>query len=291
MSNILRRSSPAKINLFLEILRKRPDGYHELETIMTRVDLCDEMEFQITDSPAISIQTVCDDESDKRLLPNSEQNVIFRVLEDLRQTAGLEMGMRVSLRKRIPIQAGLGGASSNAATALLAANEIWNLQWSPERLNEVAARHGSDISFFLFPGIALCRGRGELVTPVNHPVGNFVVIVKPPEGFSTKEIFSRFCPPSSPRSAQAYLQKVAEKHEIPAAEMFNRFSEIVCELSETQIEIKAQLIKNGAISAQVSGSGSAWFGLFPTMRSAEEAAKAILASNPDFRAFVAKTIP
>ena len=147
--------APAKLNVFLEVLGKRADGYHELETLMVVVDLYDTL--RVIDDPGGAIALRCDDPS----LPTGRENLVVRAAERLREASGIERGATIDLLKAIPAQAGLGGGSSDAAAALLALDRLWNLQTPPDRLDALAGEIGSDVAFFLHPPAALCRGRGE----------------------------------------------------------------------------------------------------------------------------------
>jgi len=150
---------PAKINLYLRILGKRPDGFHELETLMCPVSIFDEMEFE--NGPAdVELQIEGAD------IPAGEDNLVVRAVRLLQEATGLRNGVRIRLRKQIPVGGGLAGGSSNAALTLRALNTFWKAGLSEAQLGQAAAKLGSDINFFLQDGPAICRGRGELVEPV-----------------------------------------------------------------------------------------------------------------------------
>lgn len=155
--------APAKVNLFLEVSGKRPDGYHELETAMVEIGLRDELTFR--DAPGAGIALECDDPA----LPTDGRNLVRRAAEAILREAGdraRDLGVRVELRKRVPREAGLGGGSSDAAATLLGLDALWGLRTPKARLAELAAALGSDVPFFLDGPAALCRGRGELVEPL-----------------------------------------------------------------------------------------------------------------------------
>jgi 4-diphosphocytidyl-2-C-methyl-D-erythritol kinase len=286
----IRVASPAKINLHLEILGRRADGYHDLETVMVRVSLIDTLSFQVQDSE-LRVETICTDSRDAAFVRDEKTNLVYRALDSLRQSAGLQAGMSVRLVKRIPVQAGLGGASSNAATALRMANQLWALNWSTERLNEIAITLGSDISYFLYRGTAICRGRGEQVEPVSSAYGWPVIIVMPTAGFSTGSVFGRVQPASVPTSARELVASLsgADAGGLEPL-LFNRFRDAVLTLSPEQSLVEQALKSVGAMAPQVTGSGSAWFGLFPRIHAAQQAANALRARHPEFRVFVCRTI-
>ena len=208
----LELQTPAKLNLFLEVLARRPDGYHEIETLMTAVTIYDSLFFAANQDGRIELScewatglaaratrwraagepAVFDD------LPQGDANLVVRALERLRARTGVRQGATVRLVKRIPAAAGLGGASSDAAAALVAANDHWRLGWSLTQLAEFAAELGSDIPFFLGGGAAVCRGRGERREAVAGLPRLDVVVVRPPEGLSTPEVYRRGQPAAEP---------------------------------------------------------------------------------------------
>lgn len=179
---MLRLLAPAKINLYLRVLGKRPDGYHEIETLFERIDLADELTFE----PGEGLTLTCDDPA----LSCGEENLILRAARRLQQHAGASPGARVHLTKRIPVAAGLGGGSSDAAAALQGLNALWQLGLSDELLARLGAELGSDVPFFLQPApFAIGRGRGELCEPVPVRTALCHVLVCPPEQLSTQEVY------------------------------------------------------------------------------------------------------
>jgi len=164
--------APCKVNLTLEVLGKRPDGYYEIRTVMQAVDLCDELEFVRLARPRVTLSC------DRPGLPIDEDNLVVRAARLLQDRCGARAGVAVRLRKRVPIGGGLGGGSSDAAVTLLALNDLWGLGLSLEELRPLAAELGSDVPFFLWGGRALCEGRGELVTPMDDgPPLHFVLVM------------------------------------------------------------------------------------------------------------------
>jgi 4-diphosphocytidyl-2-C-methyl-D-erythritol kinase len=151
------RSAPAKINLTLDLLRKRPDGFHELRTVMQSIDLADELTFE--HSGSLSFE--CDDPA-----LSGDDNLVVRAARALGDASGIMRGAQITLKKRIPTAAGLGGGSSDAAACLLGLADLWGIDWPRECLVEIAALLGSDIPFFLWGGTALAEGRGEIITPL-----------------------------------------------------------------------------------------------------------------------------
>src|SRR3954471_18211939 len=162
--------TPAKLNLFLEILGRRPDGFHELETLMVTVGIYDSLTFTEDDSDEIRLRCFGSTSSptsartSENDVPDGRQNLVYRAAELLRQHAGIARGVRIELEKRIPVAAGLAGGSSDAAATLTALNQLGNLDLPTAELQRLASQLGSDIGFFLCgKAAAICRGRGELV--------------------------------------------------------------------------------------------------------------------------------
>ena len=165
--------APAKLNLGLRILGRRPDGYQDIVSVLLTVDLCDRLVF--TPAPPGETRVFCDNPD----LPGGPENLVHRAVEILRRATGAGHGVRVDLNKRIPMGAGLGGGSSNAATALRALDRLWGLDLRPERLAALAAELGSDVPFFLTGGTAVVTGRGERIRPVDWEGDFWYVLVYP----------------------------------------------------------------------------------------------------------------
>jgi 4-diphosphocytidyl-2-C-methyl-D-erythritol kinase len=184
--------APAKVNLFLEVLAKRPDGYHDIATLMVAVSLYDTLEFK--EDATGSIRLECDQPD----LPTGPDNLVCRAAELLRQRCGVRRGARIHLSKRIPLAAGLAGGSSDAAAALAGLNELWALGLSPGQLAGLGADIGSDVPFFFATPAAWCTGRGERVTPVSLGRALQFVLVCPPVGLSTAEVYRGVTVPADP---------------------------------------------------------------------------------------------
>lgn len=249
--------APAKVNLTLEVLGKRPDGYHAVETLILAVDLFDTLEVRRTDGPGIAL--TCDPPG----LPTDSRNLVVKAGEALRQAFAPAAGAAVRLTKRIPHEAGLGGGSSDAATTLLALNRVWKLNRSPAELAAVAGTVGSDVAFFLAPPAGWCTGRGEVVTPEPPPGGPVhLVIVKPAEGLSTAEVYRRVVVPATPTDgnpARAALR--AGDIEALAGRLVNRLQGPAFTASPAVRAVFDRLVGVGPLAAQLSGSGSAVFAL------------------------------
>src|SRR5512139_3297347 len=182
----MRILAPAKLNLFLHITGRRPDGFHDLETVFQLVDLCDELHIEARDDGRI----VRDPPPSDALLASlaDEDDLTVRAARLLQQASGTRLGASLHVTKRIPAGGGLGGGSSDAAAVLLALNELWSLHWPPERLAALGLALGSDVPVFVHGQSAFARGRGEVLTPIDLP-SRWFLIVHPGVSVSTREIF------------------------------------------------------------------------------------------------------
>jgi 4-diphosphocytidyl-2-C-methyl-D-erythritol kinase len=268
--------APAKVNLSLEVLSKRPDGFHEIETLMAGVGVFDTLEFEPLPESELSLSTrwgagqrASNSPGD---LPDEQDNIVWRAVDLLRQRAGYRGGARIRLTKRIPAAAGLGGASSDAAAALVAANRAWRLGWSPEQQATLAAEIGSDVPFFLFPGAAICRGRGEQIERV-AAARIPIVIARPPEGLSTPRVY-RACRPAEKPVAVGPLQEAVTRGKVAAAARMlnNRLEEAAEKLTPWIERLRAEFARQGLPGHGMSGSGSSYFGLAHHARAARRIA-------------------
>ncbi|UUO09311.1 4-(cytidine 5'-diphospho)-2-C-methyl-D-erythritol kinase [Blastopirellula sp. J2-11] len=271
--------------MFLELLGKRSDGFHELETIMTAINVFDTLRFTATEDSQLSLHcrfaagtvaSAARQDADALLgdLPSGPSNLVFRAIDLVRRTAGIERGAKIELVKRIPAASGLGGASSDAAAALLAADIVWKLGWSRDKLTELAAQLGSDVPFFLHAGLfgsglALCRGRGEIITPLAIARRMHFVVARPPGGLSTADVFRHCTIPAQPLAAHD-LSDSLKSHSMMEIghRMHNRLTEPSRQLSTEIDRLTSCMIRAGAVSSQMSGSGSACFALCKDARHA-----------------------
>ncbi len=273
-------TAPAKINLTLEVLGKRPDGYHALRSLMVPVDLCDEIEIE----PAERLSFDCDDPA---LV--GEENLVLRAARAIGVRAA-----RIALRKRIPTQAGLGGGSSDAAAVLLAAR-AGAFGEAPSRDELAVARSlGSDVPFFLVEGGALVEGTGERVTPVGAIAPWAALIVKPPVSISTAEAYRRLDErerPQRPRNESVGIRAVAALQRADFAEvarlLTNDFHDDALAQHPEIARAAAAIEAAGRSRALLAGSGSSLFALFERRTEAEASAER-LALPPEYRRFVAE---
>ena len=288
--------APAKLNLFLEVLARRADGYHDLETLMVAIDVCDQLQLQPRADARLDLTSrwlVAAHSTATNALgdvPTGSDNIVIRALERLRQRAGVQHGATVHLDKRIASAAGLGGASSDAAAALLAANLAWQLHWPLDRLAAVAAELGSDIPFFLGPPAAICRGRGEIIEPLEALPVLDVVVVRPPAGLSTPAVYKACRPATSPASVQPLLHAWRRGDLAGVGQaMVNRLEPAAEQLSPWITRLRDAFAGQGCYGYQMSGSGSSYFGLCRHALHARRVARRIHAGGLGF-AYVTRTI-
>ncbi len=291
--------APAKINLYLELLARRDDGFHQLETVMSAVGLCDNVLIRRSGGSENEIKLVSGGRGRSSDfvsgIPSDERNLAWIALLELQKFVGLDkrsgQGAKITIIKRIPAAAGLGGASSNAAAVLRLGNQLYRLGLTQEQLSRLAARLGSDVPFFLNSSFAVCRGRGELVSPIASRTYPWFVILKPPEGFSTPLIYSHASVPKRPRSAERMIAglQTGRLSEIAAA-MFNRLEQAASEVSNWCVQIRDEFRRIQCLNHQLSGSGSCYFGIFPNRFLANRGANRLRSRMPGVGVFVCRSI-
>lgn len=314
-STIVETRPPAKLNLFLELLGKRPDGFHELQTVMVAIDRRDALRIARTAEPGVEL--VCSwspsPEAWRRRLPMApqqtfrlpppEQNLVVRTLRRFLEVFGCEGGFSVTLEKRIPAGAGMGGASSDAASALLCAAALCGVESRDPRIFQLAAELGSDVPFFLirggggvagepvsstaapempdrgnWPGMALAGGRGERLLPLSMPWACHLVVIYPPEPLSTAAVFGQCTIPADPLGAESCVDSLRGPNSTRIPQMFNRLTGPARQMSAWIDRSLAALDRVGLQGATMTGSGSACFALARSAREARRAAS-ILSSR------------
>lgn len=278
--------APAKLNLHLEILARRPDGFHEIETLMLSVSLYDTLVFSPRRDDHLSLDChwapglAAQHGESLGDIPSPERNIVYRAVELLRHAAGIRNGADIQVVKRIPSQAGLGGASSDAAAALLAANTGWGLNWTNDRLAQLAAQLGSDIPFFFSGGAAICRGRGEQIESLGRVPPLHVVIVRPPEGLSTPAVYQGCRVASSPVQVGEITRAVTAGDRVGVARcLMNRLQEPAEQLSPAVVRLREAFARTDCLGHQMSGSGSSYFGICRSAVHARRIAAQLQAAN------------
>jgi 4-diphosphocytidyl-2-C-methyl-D-erythritol kinase len=284
-SGVIRVRAFAKINLTLRVLGARRDGYHELRTMFQSVALGDRLTF-------VSARGAFEIDCDEPGCPTGRQNLVWRAAACVWRAAGRSgapRGVRVRIDKRIPMQAGLGGGSADAAAALRALAVLWRVRLDDDQLHATAAALGADVPFFLHGGTSLGVGRGDVLFPLNDPPGAWVVLALPPVGVSTQDAYawldratlkgSRHHSPvrvTRPFQGREKADRIHHALQLPVSELRNDLQIPVVERHPEIGRLITALTRAGATYAAMSGSGSAVFGLFGTERAALRAADTLV---------------
>jgi 4-diphosphocytidyl-2-C-methyl-D-erythritol kinase len=260
--------APAKVNLFLEVTGRRPDGYHDLRTLLVAVSLFDVLAF----APGPALRLSCTDPK----LGTGPENLVVRAAELLHRHTGTRAGADIALTKRIPVQAGLGGGSSDAAATLVGLNRLWKLSLPRGELMRLAAELGSDVPFFLGRRAAWCTGRGEVVTPWRLGRRLHLVLACPPFGLATADVYRRVEVPARPKSGAALMEAVAagDAGEI-GRRLFNRLQAPALALRPELTDWLARLAAADPLGCLVSGSGSTVFALARDAADGRRVARAV----------------
>ena len=277
----------AKLNLTLDVLGKRPDGYHDLRMVMQSITLADTVVLEDNGGAGLRV------ESSLHFLPSGEKNLAWKAAACFYQALGKEArSLDIRLTKRIPVCAGMAGGSSDAGAVLRALNELEGAPFDRKSLARIGEQVGSDVPYCVLGGTALAEGRGEVLTPLPALPPCWVVACKPEFPVSTPELFARIdgvrlrCHPDTEGVLRALeagdLTGVARR-------MYNVFEDVLPERQRVSVmEIKNTLIQCGALGANMSGSGPTAFGLFEREEAACQAAELLLQSHPD--TFLAHTV-
>lgn len=268
----------AKINLFLDITGRREDGYHELDSVMLSVGIADILKFEKTDIAGVEI--ICDKEG----FPLDDSNIIYKAAQALFEKKGLDgkAGLKVTVEKNIPSQAGMGGGSADGAASLIAVNKLFELELSEQELIDIGAGIGADVPFCLKGGCQICQGIGERLTDTAFLKGLALVVIKPETAVSTPAAYKAYDGLKKPKHKD--IAKMTQALESSKAakiseELFNAFELVI---KEKEIEdAKAALKANGALGALMTGSGSAVFGIFDSFEKAKMAFDKIKEKNKD----------
>jgi 4-diphosphocytidyl-2-C-methyl-D-erythritol kinase len=261
--------SYAKINLTLDVLGRRSDGYHELITIMQTVDLYDTICLTATEDT--SVRVIC-----TRSELSNDDNLAAWAAQAICQRLNLTQGLNIELHKRIPVAAGLGGGSSNAAAVLLALRDWWQLPLSTTDLQIIAAGLGSDVPFFLTGGLALCTGRGERITPLAHRLPSsmrWIMLVKPAISVSTAIVFRNltaqdYSDGSASRSVQTALAE--GRNQLPPEDLHNSLEQSVLQQYPQVAQAREDMLHAGAAYVRLSGSGPTLFSTFSSLSQATQ---------------------
>ncbi len=261
----IRIESPAKVNLFLEVLGKREDGYHNVETVLETVDLCDDI---ILKEAKKGIEIASNFPS----LPLGRENLAYQAAFLLKKRLGIEKGIQLTINKRIPLASGLGGGSSNGASVILGLNKLWDLDLSYEELLVLAREIGADVPFFLRKGRALGRGRGNELWPLPQSPTLHFVLIFPGFEISAEWAYKNLRDLTKERQSIKMILSALKSGDIGkvANSIYNRLEEAIIPKYPLIARIKERLLKLGARGTLMSGSGSSVFGLAEDGKRAKE---------------------
>lgn len=267
----LKLKAPAKVNYRLDVLRRRPDGYHDLRMIMQRIDLCDDIEIALSDTPGVRVTCGRDG------VPDGPDNIAWRAADALLTISGRAVGLDIAITKNIPVAAGLGGGSSDGATVLMGVNELLNLGFSDERLMEIGVKLGADVPFFIFKKTALAEGIGDKLTAVEAISPVWLVLVNPHLHVSTGWVYQNLR--LTARKDDDIIRRFYGKIEDVCAILANDLESVTIGRFPVIREIKERLLRVGACGSLMSGSGSTVFGLFKDEVAARRAAETLAAES------------
>ena len=249
--------APAKINLALDVLYKRDDGFHEVEMVMTNVDLADRIELVETKGDRIKIN------SHNRYVPDDSRNLAYQAAQLLKKRFNIRTGIEITIDKNIPVAAGLAGGSSDAAATLRGLNRIWNLGLSMDELAVLGAEIGSDVSFCVHGGTAIARGRGEKIEHLPAPPNCWVVLAKPTIGVSTADVYRNlsFKELAHPNIKSMVDSIYNQDYQSMCKNIGNVLESVTLNMYPEVKMIKEQMSRFGADAVLMSGSGPTVFGL------------------------------
>lgn len=272
MTSSITVTAPAKINFRLDVLKKRPDGYHELRMIMQRIDLCDEIDIDVTPGEGISLS--CEGSP---FIPSDSSNIVWRAAAAILSESNRKAAVKINLRKQIPVAAGLGGGSSDAAAVLLGLNSLLDAQLTADQLRRIALTLGADVPFFISGEPAFAEGVGEILTPLAAIPKLWLLLINPGIHIPT---------PWAYKNLNLTTEKVAVK--LPflyksaadvCAILANDLEPVAIRRHPVINDVKEMLVANGAFGSLMSGSGSSVFGIFEDETAAQKAAASLPANS------------
>ncbi|MDQ0257856.1 4-diphosphocytidyl-2-C-methyl-D-erythritol kinase [Evansella vedderi] len=249
--------APAKVNLTLDVIGKRDDGFHDVEMIMTTVDLADRIQLKTLKEDQIKIDVT------QGFVPTNENNLAYKAAKLLKDKFSIDKGISIFIDKKIPVSAGLAGGSTDAAAVLRGLNDIWELQLSMEELAEIGLEIGSDVPFCVHGGTAIARGRGEKLEFIPAPPPCWVVLVKPPMGVSTKDIYERLNLKElkHPDTSGMVAAIQAQDFKGICIRLENVMETVTFELHPNVKKVKEKMMQYGGDGVVMSGSGPTVFAL------------------------------
>lgn len=261
-----------KINLGLDVIRKRSDGYHDLDMIMQMVDVYDDVIIEKKAGEEIVVK------ADAAVLSNGKDNLAYMAAKMLFDEFGIKSGVEITIHKRIPIAGGMAGGSSDCATTLIGINEMFNLGLSKQQLMERGVKLGADVPYCVLGGTAIARGIGEALTPLPTPPQCHVIIAKPPISVSTAYVYGHIRPDEITKRPDIEQMTLAIKEQ-DLNKLSNLLYNVMEEVTVSEYpvieKLKSIMLENGALNSIMSGSGPTVFGLFDDREKAQAAMKAL----------------
>lgn len=276
-----------KINLGLDVIRKRPDGYHDLDMVMQMVDVYDDVILTQIEGTEIVVRT------DTAVLSNGTDNLAYMAARMLMDEFGITQGLEITIKKRIPIAGGMAGGSSDCAATLKGVNQMFDLGLSKEELMERGVRLGADVPYCILGGTAIARGIGEILTPLPTPPECHVIIAKPPVSVSTAFVYGNIRPDKIERrpDIEAMVSAIKTQDLYKLAEsLYNVMEDITVPQYPIIQEIKTVMLDNGALNSIMSGSGPTVFGLYDDIEKAEQTVELLKAKELTEQLYLTKFI-
>ncbi len=269
--NMIYETAPAKINLTLDTLFKRDDGFHEVEMIMTTIDLNDRLSFELRNDKKIVVDV------EQTYVPSDNKNLAYKAAELMKRNYNLKQGVTITIDKNIPVSAGLAGGSTDAAATMKGMNRLYELNRPLNELCELGIKIGTDIPFCIFGKTALCRGKGERITFLNKPPSAWVVVAKPNLGISSPSIFKKLDlnKPHHVDTTTCKSALISGDYELLCKSLSNRLEPVSGKMHTEILKIKENMLENGADGAVMSGSGPSVYGLTQKERQARHVYNAV----------------
>jgi 4-diphosphocytidyl-2-C-methyl-D-erythritol kinase len=259
-----------KVNLYLEVIRKREDGYHELQMVMQSIGLYDKVSVKEKEKDEIILDT------NSPYIPKDEGNLAFQAAKLIKEEYRIDKGVEIDIIKNIPVAAGLAGGSANAAGVLRGLNELWSLNLSGEKLQELGLRLGADVPFSVMEGAAVAEGIGEKLTPIEGLKNTWLVLCKPGISVSTPEVYKALDLSALERRplSREFLSAI-EKRDLRSVSknMYNALETVTVKKHGVILDIKKKMMQYNAIGTMMSGSGPTVFGIFKDQERAKKAAQ------------------
>jgi 4-diphosphocytidyl-2-C-methyl-D-erythritol kinase len=276
-------TAPAKVNLFLKVIRKRADGYHDIFSLMQKISLYDELTFSPCSQGIIFHSPGTD-------LPTDQSNLVVRAAKAIFDYCQYNGGMEITLVKKIPVTAGLGGGSSDAATTLMALNKICSLKLKKKELMKIGSKIGADVPFFIFANTALASGIGDKLNHLGNLSPLHLLLIKPPFEISTKMVYEKLNLALTMEKNNYSIPRFLKLSDIING-LQNDLESVSMQMYSELADLKRMLLSHGALGALMSGSGPTVFGLYRSEKKAKKALEAITKEVPDqYRVFLAKSL-